>query len=338
MGWISRAGLFVCISAVGAAIAAPLPAWRWDLPPGVAAPVVPADNPLSPAKVELGRRLFYDADLSIDGTMSCATCHEQHRAFADGNRTHGGVGGAGGRRNVMSLTNVADLMPLTWADPRLTRLEQQVLVPLTGTHPLEMGMGGHDGVLARRLGADSCYRRMFAAAFPGSRIDTQKVTWAIASFERTLLSFDSPFDRFRRGEETAISGQAKSGAKLFEKQCMNCHAGRNYSDGKFHAIGLRPAAHPVTDHGLREVTGRRQDDGAFRTPSLRNVGLTAPYMHDGAIPDLPGAIRGHAMVAGGGLDERDISALVAFLNSLSDRKFISNPNFGLPKTACGKAL
>ncbi len=124
-------------------------------------PPVPPDNSMSAAKVALGRRLFYDADLSIDGTLSCATCHEQHRAFTEGNATHPGVGGVPGRRNVMALANVAYFDPLTWADPRQHSLEQQVAVPFAGTHPVEMGMAGKEKELAQRLAADPCYRRMF---------------------------------------------------------------------------------------------------------------------------------------------------------------------------------
>jgi cytochrome c peroxidase len=334
---VCRALVIAGFMAAAAAPAAHPSPWQWNLPAGVAPPRVPTENPISAAKVALGRRLFYDADLSIDGTISCGTCHEQRHAFSDGNRTHGGVGEAMGRRNVMPLANVAYFAPLTWADPGLRRLEKQALVPMTGTHPVEMGMKGKDSELARRLAVDPCYRRMVAAAFPDGRIDTGNVTMAIATFERTLLSFDSPYDRFRRGDDGAISAQAKAGARLFEKDCAGCHAGPNFTDGKFHNIGLHGGnGVPATDHGLREVTDTPQDEGAFRTPSLRNVMFTAPYMHDGSVSDLAGAIRGHALpsTAGRALGEGDLSRVIAFLQSLNDTAFTTNPDFALPKRAC----
>jgi cytochrome c peroxidase len=341
MRWVCRTLLVAGFAAAGAALAARPPAWQWHLPAGAGPPPVSADNPISLAKVALGRRLFYDADLSIDGTISCATCHEQHHAFADGNRTHGGVRGARGRRNVMGLANVAYFTPLTWADPRLRRLDKQALVPLTGLHPVEMGMDGQDAELARRLAADPCYRRMFAAAFPDGRINTERVTMAIASFEQTLLSFDSPYDRFRRGEDGAISARAKAGARLFAKACASCHAGPDFTDGKFHDIGLHNRSRtPVTDHGLREITGVPKDEGAFRTPSLRNVTFTEPYMHDGSIFDLAGAIRSHTLPSeiGRTLGAGEVSGIVTFLQSLSDTTFVTNPDFALPKRACGRPL
>jgi cytochrome c peroxidase len=329
-------------------------AYHWKLPPGIAAPPVPSGNPMSAAKVELGRRLFYDADLSRDGTTSCGTCHEQHRGFTEGNASHPGVGNVPGRRNVMGLANVAYFLPLTWADPRQTKLEDQVLVPLMGEHPVEMGMNGMDGELARRLSGDACYRTMFAAAFPESagRIDRVSVTKALASFERTLISYDAPYDRFIRGDGAALSQAARRGRADFLGTCAVCHAGTNFTDMKFHNIGLYDVdghgAYPARDHGVREITGRAADEGAIRTPSLRNVALTGPYMHDGSVKTLDAAIRAHLAngadplrdraLAGLTLDAGQISDLVAFLGSLTDQGFVSDAAFALPKTACGKPL
>ena len=166
---MSRLAIAALLMAAGLVCGAAAPAYRWDLPRGVPPPPVPADNPMSKAKVELGRRLFYDADLSVDGTLSCAACHEQHRAFTEGNATHPGVKGAPGRRNVPGLANVGYLAPLTWADPAQTTLERQVATPVTGEHPVEMGMHGQEAEIVRRLAADACYREMFAAAFPETK-------------------------------------------------------------------------------------------------------------------------------------------------------------------------
>jgi cytochrome c peroxidase len=331
-------------------------AYMWHLPDGVAPPPVPPGNPMSAAKVALGRRLFYDADLSIDGTTSCATCHEQHRAFTEGNATHPGVQGARGRRNVMGLANVAYFDPLTWADPTQQRLESQSLVPMTGLHPVEMGMGGKEEELARRLAADPCYRTMFLAAFPDNRgrIDMGSVTKSLASFERTLISYGAPYDRFRRGDSGALSTSARHGLQLFgDLHCAACHAGINFTDGKFHNIGLYNTdghgAYPAGDPGLREISGKAADEGAIRTPSLRNVALTGPYMHDGSVVGLADAIRDHlgggnpsplrdAALPDAAITAGDLTDLVAFLQSLSDAGFVTDADFALPKTACGRPL
>jgi cytochrome c peroxidase len=326
-------GLLLGAALMGAAAAAfaQTPAFDWHLPPGVAPPPVPADNPMSEAKVALGRRLFYDADLSSDGTTSCATCHEQRRAFTEGNASHPGVGGVPGRRNVMALANVGYFEPLTWADSTQHRLESQMRVPVLGTHPVEMGMAGREGELAKRLATDSCYQQMFKAAFPKEKggIDTDTIGKALASFERTLISADAPYDRFKRGDADAISGAAKQGAGLFSSLgCAACHAGDNFTDLKFHVVGA--GAYPDRDHGLIEITGNASDDGAIRTPSLRNVALTGPYLHDGSAKTLADAIHRHAPI-----DARAMDDITAFLQSLTDTGFVTNPDFALPRTACG---
>jgi cytochrome c peroxidase len=345
-------GLFLGAAIVAIAASAQAQTYVWHLPPGVAPPPIPSDNPMSPEKVALGRRLFYDADLSRDGTTSCGTCHEQHRAFTEGNASHPGVGGVPGRRNVMALANAAYFTPLTWADPRQHSLEEQMLVPLQGTHPVEMGMAGEDAELATRLGADPCYRQMFADAFPETkgRIDVAAMGKALASFERTLISYDAPYDQFRRGDRGALSDQARRGMALFSSlHCDACHAGVNFTDLKFHNIGLYDqdgkGAYPARDHGLIEITQKSSDEGAVRTPSLRNVALTGPYMHDGSVKSLANAIRHHMdgtsplkdkALSGLTATDAGVEDLVAFLQSLTDQGFVTNPDFALPKLACGK--
>lgn len=304
--------------ATGALLIAAAPPWRWLLPAGVPAPTVPAENPMTGAKVALGHRLFYDADLSTDGTMACSTCHEQHRGFADGNRTHAGVHGDPGRRNVPGLANVAWRQVLTWGDPRASSLEVQAATPLTGSTPIEMGMAAQSGELARRLGRDTCYRRMFKAAFPGTRgrINQASVVQALAAFQRTLLAFDAPVDR----------GEAPTpGASIFARKCASCHAGRDYTDDHFHR--LQPVS--AADRGAGEVTGRATDDGAFRTPSLRNVAVTGPWLHDGSADTLAAALAAHP-----GSSPADAPALIAFLDSLTDRAFLTNKRFAYPEDAC----
>lgn len=277
------------------------------------------------ARVELGRRLFYDADLSLDGTMSCATCHEQHHAFADGNTTHPGVTQEAGRRNVPGLGNVGRFHPLTWADPRQKTLEQQVSVPVLGTHPVEMGMAGQTDEIERRLSANPCYTRMFARAFPGAgTITYARTAQAIARFEATLVSRSSPYDR---GE---MSDQARAGQRLFRRHCAACHSGADFTDLRLHRVG----APDPRDAGAFEITGKPADRNAFRTPSLRNLGVTAPYWHNGTARTLPEAIARHGIALAG----PDQSAVLAFLATLDDPGFLANPAHALPRTACGKAL
>jgi len=273
---------------------------------------------------------------------------------------------------VMALTDVAYFPTFTWANPNITSLEKQMLIPLFGDHPLEMGMVGHESQLTSRLSQDPDYPRLFAEAFPedGGKIDLPHITKAIAAFERTLLSFDSPYDRYKRGDANAISPAAKRGEALFfgeRLECYHCHDGVNFTDNNiqkgqafpeegFHNTGLYNedgnGSYKPWDHGLRDVTLRAEDEGAFRTPTLRNVAVTAPYMHDGSLPTLEVVIRqhyavkGHGAVAGKGpnplrsefiegfkLTNREVHDLIAFLNSLTDLSFLSNPAFSDPHAA-----
>lgn len=311
--------------------------WDWGLPSGVAPPPVPADNPMSVAKVELGRRLFYDADLSIDGTMSCATCHDQKRGFADGNRTRPGVHGDPGRRNVQGLVNIAYFSPLTWADTHLSTLEIQAAVPVFGDDPVEMGMKGQEAELARRLSQDKCYNQMFLKAFPETdgSIDAAAVAKALAAFQRGMISYNSPYDLDRRGKRDALSPQAQRGKALFEAKCASCHSGANFSDGKFHTI--RDVA-TLSDTGLARATGQSEDRGKFRTPGLRNVALSAPYFHDGSVASLDDAVLAHAsgVPSVGKLTEAQRADLQALLGALTDQAFVTDPAFAYPDKICGK--
>jgi len=336
---IARVSLAVAAAALATA-AVHSSQWRWHLPTRIAPPSVPADNPMTAAKVELGRQLFYEADLSINGTMSCGTCHSQKHAFADDNRTRPGVHGDPGRRNVPGLANVGYAATLTWADPSLTSLEMQVAVPVLGEHPVEMGMRGKEAEITRRLANDPCYARMFRTAFPevNGAIDMSTVAKALAAFQRTMIAFDTPFDRFRQGRAGAMMPAARRGADLFfgRADCASCHSGPNFTDDGFHVLDVPMRS---VDRGVGEVTGIASDNGKFRTPGLRNVTLTKPYMHDGESPTLIDAIRRHRSVASiQGLSDTDTADLVAFLGALTDQHFITEPQFALPMKACGKKL
>jgi cytochrome c peroxidase len=329
---------------------------NWPSLGTIAPPRTPKDNPLTPAKAELGRRLFYDGDLSWDGTIACATCHEQKRGFADPNKTRVGFDGKLGERNIQALANIAYFNSLTWGGPHVDTLEHQALVPIEGLVPVEMGFSGRpEGALANRLRDQACYPQMFAAAFPekNGEISMDTITMALAAFQRTLVSLDAPYDRYRRGEKSAISQQARRGEALFNsKECSSCHAGPHFTDAAlpgvkpveaFHALSPPKAGdQPAKDTGLARITLKPADAGRFRTPGLRNVSLSAPYMHDGEVASLPEAIRYHYTVAERQSDKRlkqklseaQVLDLVAFLDTLTDQGFITNPAFSLPKPGC----
>lgn len=328
----------------------------WPTAETIGLPPSSADNPATPLKVELGRRLFYDADLSWTGNMSCATCHEQKRGFTDSNKTRAGVFDDPGERNIQTLANVGWMNSLTWGGPQVDTLEHQALIPIEGLVPVEMGFAGKpEGALAARLRDQACYPELFAAAFPEKQgeISMDTITMALAVFQRSLVSLDSPYDRYRRGEVSAISAQAKRGEALFEsKQCASCHAGVHFTEAAlpgrkpadaFHA--LAPPASIVVlrnDTGLHRITRKPEDIYSFRTPGLRNVALSAPYMHDGEAPTLSDAIRHHYAAADRQTDARlkqtlsdtEMSDLIAFLESLTDQGFVTNPAHALPKPGC----
>lgn len=349
--------------------------YDWRLPPGFPYPKVPSSNPMTQEKVDLGRHLFYDPRLSLNQTQSCATCHEQARAFADARGRGLGSTGQLHPRGPMSLLNVAYAPVLTWANPNVRTLEQQALVPMFGDHPVELGMTGKEDLLIRRLKADGRYGKLFAAAFPGEAdpFTVDNVTKAIASFERTILSGDSPYDEYRRGDDpNAISESAKRGEALFfseRLECFHCHGGFNltgsvdylgkgFTEVEFHNTGLynlRRAkfSYPEPNVGLYEFTQEAEDVGKFKAPTLRNIAMTAPYMHDGSIRTLEEAIEHYRVGgrtiktgpnAGSGFDNPNKSEFIksfelnaqekadlhAFLSSLTDRKILTDPALSDP--------
>lgn len=289
------------------------------------------------AQVELGRRLFYDADLSINGTMACATCHEQRHAFSDGNATHPGALDDPGKRNVPGLANVGRLHNLTWANDRLPGLEAQALNPILGDDPIEMGMKRKQGEIARRLYLNACDVKLFAVAFPdsGGTIDMASITAALAAFERTMISFETPYDWSVRWRSALASEAAAKGETMFERAgCVACHPPPLFTDDAFHHV--ETSRHKTADAGLMLVTGRTEDQGVFRTPSLRNIALTAPYWHDGHARTLADAIREHDLpcTTAGPLSDADIAQIAAFLETLTDRGFVTDKRFAYPDDAC----
>ena len=346
----------------------------FELPPGFPPIDLPSNNIPTAAKVELGRHLFYDERLSGNETQSCGSCHFQELAFTDGEVTPTGSTGEVLVRNSLGLTNTGYTSKLTWVNPNLDWLEQQILIPMFGEFPVELGITGREDEVLARFTEDPFYIEMFAEAFPD---DDDPISWdnfvkALASFNRALVSGDSPYDRFRNGDEGAISAAAKRGAALFfseELECHHCHGGFNFSLATRHAnttftqnafqnTGLYnvdgEGAYPPDNTGLFEFTFEARDMGRFRPPSLRNVAVTAPYMHDGSVETLdevldiyaaggrvipegePLAGDGRAnpfksgFVLGFELSEQDRADLLAFFDSLTDETFLTDPRFSDP--------
>jgi cytochrome c peroxidase len=338
----------------------------WTLPKGFPRPVVPAENPMSAARVELGRYLFYEKRISGNGTQSCGSCHRQEFAFTDGRARAEGSTGQLHPRSSMSLVNVAYAVRLTWANATLDSLEEQALIPMLGEAPVELGLKGHEAEFLGALRGDARYRRMFAAAFAGESdaVTLANVCQAIAAFERSIVSMRSPYDRYRWGGDAgAISDAAKRGELLFFSSehagCFRCHGGWNFSGavrfaggnaggtagevdprGGFFNTGVAQYAAP--NRGLYEQTQRAEDMGKFRAPSLRNVALTAPYMHDGSLATLGDVIDHYA--AGGRFADPNKSRilhgftvtaeekrdLIEFLKSLTDEEMVHDARWTDP--------
>lgn len=349
-------------------------AYEWNLPAGFPPPQVPADNPMSEAKAELGRFLFYDVRLSGNQTQSCGSCHMQEHAFTDALPFSIGSTGEAGTRGSMSLANAAYVPVLTWANPALVSLEGQALVPMFGEHPIELGLMGMEDELIRRLREDTRYPGMFEAAFPGESdpITVSNVVRAIACFERTIISGSSPYDRWLYGgDESAMSASALRGMELFfseRLECFHCHGGFNFTDAVVHTGQSLPeipfhnnalyniddrGGYPEGSRGLYEHDGRPQHMGFFRAPTLRNIELTAPYMHDGSIATLDEVLDHYAAGgrtiesgpnAGVGADSplksvflhgfelraEERADVLAFLRSLTDPELLTNPRFANP--------
>ncbi|MDP9361678.1 MAG: di-heme enzyme [Acidobacteriota bacterium] len=278
-------------------------------------------------KFELGRRLFYDRRLSANGTQSCSDCHQQSRAFSDGRPTAIGSTGQSHTRNAMTLTNAGYNASYTWDSTRVRSLERQALVPMFNTHPIELGVDGHQNEIVARFRDDASTAAMFRAAFPGERrpVSIRNTANALAAFERALISGYSPYDRLvYGGEENALSPSAWRGMRLFFSErtgCSICHQGFNFS-GESRYAGHSKTKPVLVRNGVTS--------GAFRVPTLRNVELTAPYMHDGSIATLDEVIRRYVISRKLALNTEEQSDLAAFLRSLTDREFVSDARFAAP--------
>ncbi len=368
-----RALWSMLLVAFAAAGCQPDEGYEWRLPFGFPEPRVPSDNPMSEAKVELGRHLFYDPRLSGNETQSCASCHVQELAFTDGLPVSVGSTGDHTPRGAMSLANVGYAATLTWASPVLRHLEDQALVPMFGEEPVELGLSGREEELIERLRAEPRYQELFPAAFPrdDDPFTVGNIVRALGAWQRTLLSGRSAYDRFVAGDADAIGESARRGAAIFfgeDADCFHCHGGFAFASAVDHVgnvfdqatfanNGLYDVdgrgAYPPGNQGLYEFTGELEDMGKFKPPTLRNITVTAPYMHDGSVATLdevlaiyaaggrnildgPNAGDGRTnphkslLVNGFELTDQVRADLLAFLESLRDEEFLTNPAFGDP--------
>ena len=283
---------------------------------------VPKDNPMSKAKIRLGTQLFFDPRLSGDNKISCATCHSPDKAFADGMPKGKGVDGETLKRNTPTVLNAAFFKRLLW-DGRADSLEEQALGPIKSPHEMNQDLNELEDELNDVPGYVDQFKKVF-----GTKVTRQGIAKSLAAFQRTLISGPSPFDRYLAGDENALSDDAKRGFELFKNEagCARCHNGPLLSDGKFYRLGVTSK-----DQGRGAITGKKADNYKFRTPSLRNIADTGPYMHNGSQATLDDVVtfyyrgiptapqNGHKLDAEPllGNSFTEIAYIVAFLESLS---------------------
>lgn len=348
----------------------------FDLPENFPSPKITADNPITVEKVELGRHLFYDNRMSINEAGSCASCHEQRHAFTDTRKTSVGPTGGVHARNAMSLTNVVYNSRQNWANPTLRTLEDQAIAVMFNDDPVELGWTDHEDEILARFAADPQYQSLFSSAYPQEEnpFTLNRVVEAIASFGATLISGKSAYDQGQ------MNASAQRGDDLFNSErleCFHCHGAFNFAqsvqgehtlvdtaefknNGLYNIAGPGPGLplengnYPSGNHGLYEFTGEASDMGRFRPPTLRNITLTAPYMHDGSIDTLREVIVDHYALAGRRiangenagdgslspykdpliqgfvLSESEVEDMLSFLDALTDWDFICNPAFSDP--------
>lgn len=258
---------------------------EFNAPRGLASVPIPKDNLQTAEKIELGKQLYFDKRLSADNTVSCATCHDPKLGWSNGDKTAVGVGGQRGGRSAPTVLNSAYQQFQFW-DGRADTLEAQALGPIA--NPIEMNLPIEKAV--EKIGAIQGYQEQFQKVF-GQPVTADGIGKAIAAFERTILSGDAPYDHFKAGDENALSAQAKEGMKLFfgKARCSSCHVGPNFTDNGYHNLGINFNAEQQ-DLGRFVVSKLAGDTATFKTPSLRDIARTAPYMHDGSLATLEDVI------------------------------------------------
>lgn len=311
------------------------------IPAHLSAVPVPADNPLTPAKIDLGRRLFYDKRLSSTGTVSCASCHHPEKAFSDApNQVSRGVNAALGQRNAPGLINIAYRHAFFW-DGRAASLEDQAMMAFLGSTEMDA-----DTLAVATLIRSAAYRDAWVASFRDTAVTMRRVMMAIASFERTLVSANSRYDRYLLGEKNVLSDQERRGMQLFfsaKTMCGACHGGQDLTNDQFQNVGL---FNHYFDRGRFNVTKDPRDEGLFRTPSLRNVALTPPYMASGDSDKGPlttlEQVVAHYNDGGTpfnnkdkrvrklGLTDAEMADIVAFMKALTDSSVLNRTEWLAP--------
>jgi cytochrome c peroxidase len=314
-------------------------------------PPSPADNQLTVAGVALGRRLFYDPILSDDFSMSCASCHHQDKAFTDGQATSKGILGLNGRRNSMALVNLAYNPRGFFWDGRAATLEDQALVPIEDHLELNTSWEKVEGRLRDHTDYPALFRQAFGIQYK-KEITRELAVKALAQFERTLISANSKYDKVVWGNQGELTPLEERGYELFFVEfaqtldhpgCSHCHFDPYFTDNQFRNNGLDSVGNfsQFTDLGRGAISGNYFDNGKFRVPTLRNVALTAPYMHDGRFNTLD-EVLDHYMTGGHGVENEDTNirpfhlspqdraALIAFMHTLTDTTFLRNPAFSSP--------
>lgn len=275
---------------------------------------------MSDAKVALGKRLFFEPLLSVTGRHSCASCHEPSRAFSDARALSIGATGELTRTNAMSLANVVYNVSFGWSRADVRSLEEQMREPMLSEHPVELGLKGREAVVVAGLSADADYRKAFGEAFPfsGGKITFEQIIQSIAAYERTLISGRSPFDQYVfEGKHDALGADARSGMALFFSErlgCASCHAGFNFSGAWRDSQGAT---------GEPNFASNGVGATPTRVPTLRNVSLTAPYMHDGRFPTLDAVVDHYERTRSLTLTPSERRELIAFLQSLTDPTFVA---------------
>lgn len=346
--WLRRAACLFALVLLpgcgGGALEEANPVLPLPTPPlGVSGTFAELSPPPTPERVRLGRWLFYDRRLSADGTVSCGTCHRPEYAFSEPTAHSSGILNQPGTRKSPTFVNAAwPVAPVFFWDGRAGSLEEQALGPVE--NPVEMG-STHAAMVATLRGIQG-YRSYFRRAFGSPEITRERVAHAIADYERTRMSGNSPWDRWQAGEESAVSAQVRIGHWLFHARaaCARCHLGENFSDSQFHNLGIGwdPATQAFKDPGRARISGRPEDSGAFKTPTLRDVAKHPPYMHDGSVATLKEVVQlynqgGHAnpwldpKMAPLDLSEEQVDALVAFMEALSGEGYADAPPSLFPR-------
>ena len=348
LAWI---GLLVILGAVFSGCTEPTPPWEEanpikplpEPPLGVDHTWSELETPPTPETVRLGRWLFYDTRLSADNTVSCATCHRPENAFSEPTPVSTGIRGQKGSRKAPTFINAAwALLPHMFWDGRAASLEEQALGPVE--NPIEMG-NTHEQMVATIAGTKS-YEKYFEEAFGSPEITKERIAKAIADYERTRMSGNSPYDRWKNGDEDAVSEAVKLGDELFfdKAGCNQCHLGYNFTDTLFHNLGVgwNPETEEYADPGRGAITGNDDELGAFKTPTIREATKRAPYMHDGSIATLREVVElynrgGEAnphldpKIQPLNLTEEEIDALVAMIEALEGEGYQDTPPAAFPQ-------